>query len=154
PTLCARLESACWAGGASLHSTGVSPGFVTELMPITIGAVQRRIDTVTIDEYTDLTRSAPAAPGPGIAAFGATCPTHMDPRALIRFQRSFGPSLRLVADGLGLAIDTIEVGGDYAVSTHPAGCGRDRIPAGTVGAYRLSLVGSHSTVPRIAYRAT
>ncbi|MGW6421496.1 hypothetical protein ACWF82_02380 [Nocardia sp. NPDC055053] len=79
-TLCARLESACWAGRASLHSTGVSPGSVTELMPITIGAVQRRVDTVTIEEYTDLTHSDPAAPLPGIA--GCRQPRHGPARRL------------------------------------------------------------------------
>ncbi|MFE3317089.1 dihydrodipicolinate reductase [Nocardia sp. NPDC059195] len=153
-TLCARLESACWAGRASLHSTGVGPGFVTELMPITIGAVQRRVDTVTIEEYTDLTHSDPAAPVPDIAGFGTRCPSHLDQRALIRFQQSFGPSLRLVADGLGLAIDTIEVGGDYAVAARPTETNCGPISAGTVGAYRLSLVGSHAAVPRVVYRAT
>ncbi|MFE3543107.1 dihydrodipicolinate reductase [Nocardia sp. NPDC059177] len=153
-TLCARLESACWAGRASLHSTGVSPGFVTELMPITIGAVQRRVDTVTIEEYTDLTHSDPIAPLPDIAGFGTTCPGHVDQRALIRFQQSFGPSLRLVADGLGLSIDTIEVSGDYAVAARTTPTPSGPIPAGTVGAYRLSLVGGRAAMPRVVYRAT
>lgn len=150
PTLCARLEAACWAGNASLHSTGVSPGFVTELMPITLGAVQRRVESVTIEEFTDLTGSDTAAPVPGIAGFGQACPDHVDPRALVRFQQIFGPSLRLVADGLGLTIDTVEVSGDYA-----AAAGEDPdVPAGTVGALRISLIGGHAAVPRIVYRAT
>ncbi|MEV0685457.1 dihydrodipicolinate reductase [Nocardia sp. NPDC050378] len=150
PTVLARLESACWAGRASLYSTGVSPAFVTELMPITIGAIQSRIENVSIEEYTDLTGHEPTSPPPGLARFGTPCPTHMDHRALIHFQQNFGPSLRLIADGLGLAVDTVEVSGDYAATRG----GTAHIPAATVGALRMSLVGSHLGITRVTYRAT
>src|SRR5579871_505107 len=38
-----RIEAACRRGGSSLHSTGSSPGFITEAVPIVLTSIQRRL---------------------------------------------------------------------------------------------------------------
>lgn len=48
PGIRQRLEEACNKGGASLHSTGSSPGFITEALPIVLLSLQRRLDGLTI----------------------------------------------------------------------------------------------------------
>jgi hypothetical protein len=49
-----RIEAACGQGGTSIHSTGSSPGFITEAVPLVLTSVQRRLDCLTIEEFADL----------------------------------------------------------------------------------------------------
>ena len=49
-----RLEAACTRGGASLHSTGSSPGFITEALPLVLTSLQRRLDHLLIEEFADM----------------------------------------------------------------------------------------------------
>ena len=52
---------ACTSGGASIHSTGSSPGFITEAVPLVLTSIQRRLDSLTIDEFADVSsRDSPA----------------------------------------------------------------------------------------------
>jgi hypothetical protein len=60
PEMRAKLEAACLQGRSSLYSTGSSPGWATELMPLTLLAMQRRFDCLTIYDYADMsTRNSP-----------------------------------------------------------------------------------------------
>ena len=43
-------------GGTSIHSTGSSPGFISEALPIVLTSIQRRLDRLTIDEFADLSQ--------------------------------------------------------------------------------------------------
>src|SRR5439155_20265017 len=51
-----RVEAACAEGGTSIHSTGSSPGFITEAVPLVLTSIQRRLESLTINEYADMTR--------------------------------------------------------------------------------------------------
>lgn len=51
-----RVEAACAEGGTSIHSTGSSPGFITEAVPLVLTSIQRRLDRLTIDEFADLSQ--------------------------------------------------------------------------------------------------
>ena len=44
------------AGGTSIHSTGSSPGFITEAVPLVLTSIQRRLDRLTIEEFADLSQ--------------------------------------------------------------------------------------------------
>ena len=60
PEVRERLEAACRAGGSSLHSTGSSPGFITEALPLVLTSLERRLDRLTIEEYADMSsRNSP-----------------------------------------------------------------------------------------------
>jgi 2,4-diaminopentanoate dehydrogenase len=67
PALLERIEKACAAGGTSIHSTGSSPGFITEALPVVVTSIQRRLDSLTIDEFADLSKQM-AATTPGYTA--------------------------------------------------------------------------------------
>ncbi len=61
PEVRARLEAACARGGASLHSTGSSPGFITEALPLVLASLQRRLDHLLIEEFADMSsRNSPS----------------------------------------------------------------------------------------------
>jgi hypothetical protein len=60
PAVRSRLEDACHRGGSSLHSTGSSPGFSTEALPVVLLSLQRRLDRLTINEFGDVSsRNSP-----------------------------------------------------------------------------------------------
>ena len=50
------VQAACRAGGTSIHSTGSSPGFITEAVPLVLTSIQRRLERLMIDEYADLSQ--------------------------------------------------------------------------------------------------
>ena len=138
PEIRDRIEAACQLGGSSLHSTGISPGFISEALPLVLLSIQRRLDRLTIDEFADMSsRNSPEMifdllgfgrePGPfnaGLSAHAAS---------------SFGPSLRLVADAIGVPIDSVESSGEQAVARNRVEIAAGVIEAGTVAAQRMTV---------------
>ena len=60
PAVRDRVEAACRRGGSSLHSTGSSPGFITEAMPLVLTSLQRKLDHLVIEEFADMSsRNSP-----------------------------------------------------------------------------------------------
>src|SRR5262249_52513533 len=47
----ARLLEACKRGGSSVYATGSSPGFITDALPLALLSMQRRIDSIEIEEF-------------------------------------------------------------------------------------------------------
>jgi len=138
PEIRDRIDAACQRGGSSLHSTGISPGFISEALPLVLLSIQRRLDRLTIDEFADMSsRNSPEMifdllgfgrePGPfnaGLSAHAAS---------------SFGPSLRLVADAIGVPIDSVESSGEQAVARNRVEIAAGVIEAGTVAAQRMTV---------------
>ncbi len=52
PAVRSRVEAACRDGGTSIHSTGSSPGFITEAVPLVLTSIQRRLDGLLIEAGT------------------------------------------------------------------------------------------------------
>jgi 4-hydroxy-tetrahydrodipicolinate reductase len=60
PAVRKRVEDACRRGNASIHSTGISPGFITEAVPLVLTSIQRRLDSLRIHEFADVSsRNSP-----------------------------------------------------------------------------------------------
>jgi hypothetical protein len=152
PALRERVEAACAAGGTSIHSTGSSPGFITEAVPLVLSSIQRRLDQLTIDEFADLSQR----PSPDllftIMGFGRP-PAAFDERRLSHGRTSFGPSLRLVADTLGLPLDDVEAGGEVALARRTIEIAAGTLEAGTVAAQRLTVAGTRGGRPLLRFRA-
>ena len=152
PALRERVEAACAEGGTSIHSTGSSPGFITEALPLVLSSIQRRLDGLTIDEFADLSRR----PSPdllfGIMGFGKP-PAAFDERRLSHGRVSFGPSLRLLADALGLPLDDVEASGEVAVASRTVEIAAGTLEAGTVAAQRLTVAGLRDGRPLLRFRA-
>ena len=110
PDMRAAVEAACELGGASVHSTGSSPGFITEAIPMVLTSIQRQLDSLTIDEYADLSQRNSPELLFDLMGFGRPAGPFEQFRADY-LRSSFGPSLRLVADGIGLALDSVEASG-------------------------------------------
>ncbi|MGK8504763.1 NAD(P)H-dependent amine dehydrogenase family protein [Nocardia asiatica] len=148
----ARVEAACSSGGASIHSTGNSPGFLTETMPIALSSTQRRLDRVVMDEFIDLTRSETPWSLLGMG-FGTSRKTS-EPRRLNHAHRAIGPSLRRAADVLGLPLDAVDVRGEPATAMRDVQIGTGVFRKGTVVAERITVSGTHGGRTLLQFRST
>jgi hypothetical protein len=148
-----RIEAACQRGKSSIHSTGSSPGFITEAMPLLLSSLQRQLSCLHVHEFADVSsRNSPQLLFE-IMGFGQT----PRPEALVGraqfLSQSFGPSLHLVADALGLPLDEI------AAHSHVANARRDitiaagTITRGTVAAQRTTISGMRKGAPLLVFSA-
>ena len=148
-----RIEAACREGATSIHSTGSSPGFISEAVPLVLTSLQRRLDGLWIDEFADLSQRNSPALLFELMGFGAD-PASFDPGRWSHGAQSFGPSLRLVAEALSMPLDAIEATGELAVATRSVDIAAGTIEAGTVAAQRMVVSGLRHGEPVMGFRAT
>ncbi|WP_426571487.1 dihydrodipicolinate reductase [Aquihabitans sp. McL0605] len=153
PELRERVEEACAAGGTSIHSTGSSPGFISEAIPLVVTSIQRRLDALTIDEFADLSKRDSPELLFDIMGFGKA-PSTFDEGTLAYLRDSFGPSLQVVAEALSIPLDELEATGEVATAPHPIEIAAGTIETGTVAAQRISVTGSRDGRPLLRFRAT
>jgi 4-hydroxy-tetrahydrodipicolinate reductase len=152
PAVRAAVEAACAEGGTSLHSTGSSPGFVSEAVPIVLSSIQRRLDQLTIDEFADLSRRDSPQLLFDVMGFGKP-PDRFDERRWGHGRVAFGPSLELVAETLGMPLDAVESSGEVATARSDVTIAAGTIEAGTVAAQRMVVNGLRGGKPVLRFRA-
>jgi 4-hydroxy-tetrahydrodipicolinate reductase len=153
PAVRQRVEAACDAGGTSIHSTGSSPGFITEAIPLVLTSIQRRLDGLAIGEFADLSQRD----SPGllfeVMGFGKR-PAEFDVRRFSYGRISFGPSLQLLADALGMPLESVEASGEVAAAHRPVRIAAGVLEAGTVAAQRMTVLGIRGGRPLLRFCAT
>ena len=147
-----RVEDACAAGGTSIHSTGSSPGFISEALPIVLLTMQRRLDRLLIDEFADMSSRDSPEMLFDLMAFGGD-PAAFDARRFGHLAHAFGPSLSALADAVGRPLDAIESGGEVAVAAHDVEIAAGTVAAGTVAAQRPVVTGLRDGEPLLEFRA-
>jgi hypothetical protein len=136
----ARVEAACERGATSVHSTGISPGFITEAMPIVLTSIQRRLDLLQIEEFADVSsRNSPEMLF-NLMGFGKDVAS-FDQGRWAHGASSFGPSLKLIGESIGMPLDSVESSGEVAVATRDVEIAAGTIPAGKVAAQRMTVAG-------------
>jgi 2,4-diaminopentanoate dehydrogenase len=153
PAMRARVEDACRAGGTSIHSTGSSTGFISEAVPLVLTSIQRRLDKLTIDEYADLSKRDSPELLFDLMGFGRELAPFQDFRADY-LRSSFGPSLRLVADAVGLPLDDVTARGELATTPRETDIAAGTLNAGSVAAQRVTVSGIREGDELITFRAT
>jgi hypothetical protein len=153
PTVREQIEAACARGGTSLHSTGSSPGFITEALPYTLLSLQRRLDRLSIDEFADMSsRNSPEMIF-DLMGFGRD-PAHFHPRGLeAHGGASFAGSLRAVADALSIPLDDVVATAAVAVAREGVDVAAGRVEAGTIAAQRLEVACLRSGSPVLSFSA-
>lgn len=153
PAVRQRVEAACDQGGTSIHSTGSSPGFISEAVPLVLTSIQRRLDGLTIDEFADLSQRNSPGLLFDVMGFGKP-PATFPERRLSHGRISFGPSLQLVADALSLPLDDVEASGEVAAARHAVEIAAGTLDAGTIAAQRMTVSGMRGGRPLLRFRAT
>jgi len=109
PELTGRLEAACREGRASFHSTGLNPGWLGDVLPLTMSSLSSRIDQVYVREITNFE----FYPSPeimfGMMGFGKTeAEFERDvERYSFWLNGLFRENIQMIADGLGVELDEI-----------------------------------------------
>jgi len=153
PTVRQRVEAACERGGASIHSTGSSPGFISEAVPIVLTSIQRRLDRLRIAEFADLSsRDSPNLLF-NVMGFGQD-PSAFDPGRWAHGAVAFGPSLRLVGEALGMPLESVESAGEFATAVRDVEIAAGTVPAGSVAAQRMTVIGRRNGEELISFSAT
>jgi 4-hydroxy-tetrahydrodipicolinate reductase len=153
PAVRSRVEAACRDGGTSIHSTGSSPGFISEAVPLVLASIQRRLDGLAIAEFADLSQRDSPDLLFGIMGFGKD-PAAFDQRRWSHGAVAFGPSLRLVADALSVPLDDVTSTGEVAVAPPELRIAAGTIGAGTVAAQRMTVAGMRHGRPLLTFSAT
>ncbi|HET8561611.1 MAG TPA: diacylglycerol kinase [Marmoricola sp.] len=145
-----RIEDAGRRTGASLHVTGIDPGFANDVLPLALSSLARRIDLVRVSEIADYATYFQPVVMREIFGFGKP----MDEVALLWqpgiLGTAWGPVVRHIAAGLDLELDPQLV---EHVEREPAD--RDLrtasvdVAKGTMGAVRFEVVGTVGGTPRI-----
>ncbi len=148
-----EVEAACLKGGSSIHSTGSSPGFITEAVPLALTSIQRRLDGLVIDEYADLSQRNSPELLFDLMGFGQM-PAGRDEGRISYLKSSFGPSLELIADALCLPLDSVEASGEVATARQDITIAAGVLKAGTVAGQRTVVSGVRSDRPVLRFRAT
>jgi hypothetical protein len=153
PAIRVRVESACIRGNTSIHSTGCSPGFATEALPLVLSSLQRRIDNLSINEFADnSSRNSPEMLFE-VMGFGEPPGRPVQPR-LDHLRNAFGPSLQLVAKTLGMPLDSVEVRGGLGMARKDTPIAAGMVAAGTVAAMRTVVSGIRHGKPLMSFTAT
>jgi 2,4-diaminopentanoate dehydrogenase len=153
PPLRQRLEDACRRGHSSLHSTGSSPGFITEAVPLVLTSIARRLDCLTIDEFADMSSRDSPEMIFNLMGFGRD-PARFDPAGMAHHgAMTFGPSLSVLADALSLPLDDVSSTGSVAAAGSTVEVAAGRVDAGTIAAQRMEVTGWHHGSPLLRFRS-
>ncbi|MFP6836905.1 MAG: hypothetical protein VB948_12460 [Pseudomonadales bacterium] len=153
PALVDRLQDACAEGSSSFHSTGLNPGWMGDLIPLTMTALSRTIERIHVLEITNFQ----GYPSPEIMfeamGFG------FEPE---EFERSgarrrnwlnglFRESVQMVADGIGLELD--DVSSEVAIEVAPEDLqtAAGLVRKGTVAGQHWEWAGRRNGVKRIIH---
>jgi len=120
-----RIEAACDRGSTSIHSTGISPGFISEAMPIVLTSIQRRLDRLQIEEFADVS-------------------SRNSPEMLFQLM-GFGRDRS--------AFDSVESTGEVAVATRDVEIAAGTVAAGTVAAQRMTVAGMRHGAEFLSFSA-
>jgi 2,4-diaminopentanoate dehydrogenase len=154
PATRALIEDACRQGNSSIHSTGSSPGFITEALPFVLTSLQRRLDRYRISEFANMApRNSPDLLF-NIMGYGRAPNPQADAGRAHHLREAFGGSLQLVADTLGLPLDGVEARGDVATARRTTKIAAGVIEAGTVAAQRTIVSCMRRGEPLLSFTAT
>jgi hypothetical protein len=153
PDVVVQLEKACAEGGVSLHGTGSSPGFITEVLPLALLSMQRSLRRLAIHEFADLSRRASPKLLFEVMGMGRR-PGPVDRRRAVHLASSFGPSFEALGDAIGMPIEAIDARTEVAVATTPTRIAAGEIEEGCIAGQRTVVTARSGGADLITFVAT
>jgi hypothetical protein len=153
PAVLGRLEAACLAGRSTFHSTGLNPGWMGDLLPLTMAGLAGEIERVLIREITNFQ----FYPSPEIMfdVMGFGTPVEQFERQGVRRRKwlngLFAESIELIADGLRLELDRVDDEMELATATTDLDTAAGKVPRGTVAGQRWCWTGIVDGKARIVH---
>jgi hypothetical protein len=148
-----RLEAACKEGSSSFHSTGMNPGWMGDLIPLTMSSMSRTIDCIHVLEISNFQ----GYPSPEIMfesmGFGSS-PEEFErggERRRTWLNGLFRESVQMVADGIGLELDEISTHMDIELATEDLQTAAGLVGKGTVAGQHWEWAGRTGGNKRIIH---
>lgn len=149
----AELEAACRKGGVSLHGTGIHPGGITELLPLTVSSLCRNVRHVRAEEFSDIRVYRAELVVREVMLFGKKPEEATASPMLNLLGYGFGQSIDMLAAALGMRLDAEKTAKhEMAVATRPIETPVGTIAAGTVAAQRFCWQGTVGGTPVVTVR--
>ncbi len=149
----AELEAACHRGGVTLHGTGIHPGGITELLPLTISSLTRNVRHVRAEEFSDIRVYRAELVVKEIMLFGKPPAVAQASPMLDLLGVGFGQSIDMIAASLGFRLDPAKrTGHAMAVATAPIATPVGVLERGTVAAQRFTWQGTVDGTPVVTVR--
>ncbi|WP_315987176.1 dihydrodipicolinate reductase [Actinomadura sp. HBU206391] len=143
PEFTSELERACKTGETSVFGTGVNPGFTTEVLPLVLSGVCRRVDHIYVRECADFSGHPSRLLIHEMGGLGKSEEEYL--KALPTYRGAmrdlFTESLQLVGAGLGVTLDHVDVSHEYLLADEDFEIQAVPIPRGTVAAGRWTFSG-------------
>jgi hypothetical protein len=138
----AALETACRAGKACLHGTGINPGGASDQLALVVSGLAYRIDSIEIEEFSDLRNYD--APGVvfDLLGFGKPPETAKTNPMLDILGTGFRQSIDMVAAGLQIVLEGYDATHAVAVATAPIHAPVGTIDEGMIAGQRFSWSGT------------
>ncbi len=136
-----KLEDACRRGGASFFTSGIDPGFANDILPLVLTGLCGRWDEVRIQEIINY--ATYDQPQVLFDTMGFGHPLDHVPLLLTPGALSFawGGTLRLLAEGLGVALDEIRELHERRPAERTIEIGTYKVEPGTMAALRFEVQG-------------
>jgi len=135
-----RVLDACERGRSSIYSTGSSPGFITDALPFALLSMQRHVESVTIEEFANLSRRDSPHLLFTQMGFGQPLGSYNTRRAQYLLGE-FGPALGVLAAAADRPVDEWTCGGEVAAARRTTAIVAGELEAGSIGAQRTTIVG-------------
>jgi hypothetical protein len=149
-----RLQTACLAGNSSFHSTGLNPGWMGDLIPLTMSSLCETIDHVQVLEISNFEHY----PSPEIMfdsmGFNSTPEYFQDngARRAAWLNGLFSESVQMVADGMQLAVTQVTSNQELAIAEQDLETASGVVRKGTVAGQHWRWAGLDANgVERIAH---
>jgi len=141
PAMVERLEEACRAGGVSMFTSGIDPGFANDLLPIVLTGFCERVDKVRVKEILNYATYDQPEVLFGTMGFGK--PLDDTPLMLIPGALSYawGGALNMIADALDVEITEVRERHEKASLDHDVEIGLGTVEANTMSGLRFEVAG-------------
>ncbi len=155
PADLAKLEAACAKGKASVHGTGIHPGFVGCVLPLVLSGMTRRVDHLHVQERANWSLYASPRITFDNMRFGAKpADATLEANAFARFNSGiFQEQLHLLAAGLGAKLERVEVEQELVAASAASEITGGRIEVGTVSGQRYRWRGIVANRPALEIEA-
>jgi hypothetical protein len=141
PQLRTQLEEAARRGKATLYASGIEPGFSGDQFPLLLTTLSDTIKSIRASEFFQYDLYANEFLQKDVMGF--SLPLDAKPLFAIPGAQtdSWGPAIRLVAEGLGVELDEIREIYERKPTNRTLKIAMGTVEAGTCGAVRLQTIG-------------
>jgi 2,4-diaminopentanoate dehydrogenase len=138
-----RLEAACRAGRASVHGTGINPGFVGEVLPLVLSGMCRRVERLHVQERANWSLYASPHITFDNMRFGSpSAEATLDANPFARFNSGlYEEQVKMLAAGLGGELDDLRISQELVPAASDFDITGGTVRRGTVAGQRYRWEG-------------